>query len=1012
MRNSSLSKLLTYIISFAFLLTTLVQPAVANGPELHRWVGTGDIQGIEARLSNANQLTQLFHVLSLDSGLIYTAYCLDILTVIRNDVDYRIDLLEDVTYFADASVASRIRAIANRSFNGTNLATVRGYIGDSSLTAREAVTANQMAFWTLSNGATIDTAYYNNANASASVKRIKKLFDYYIGLSGVPAPNVFSIETTGASYDPVSNLITFTYQSFGTNNDGTEVQLDYSLGAPLESLKIVEESKETVEGVTTVVLSIDEATFDFDRQYEIQIFGTQTLTDTFVFTPLNQQGEPDRSRSQTLISTGYERNYFKEKILKFNIQEPTYKLTINYLDEDGTQIASSMIEDALLPGIDYSHNSPFVSGYELIDNTQAIISGTMPRNDVEIDVIYSAIDYTFTFDPNFGDVANVVQGFNVGGSVEGTSFTRPGYTFIRWTTDEEGLTEYTGGLTNLPAENIYVYAQWEAVDYTFTFDPNFGDGANVVQDFNVGGSVAGTSFTRSGYTFIRWTLDEEGLTEYTGGLTNLPAENIYVYAQWKAVDYTFTFDPNFGEGANVVQGFNVGGSVAGTSFTRPGFTFEGWTLDEEGLTEYTGGLTNLPAENIYVYAQWEAVDYTFTFDPNFGDGANVVQSFNVGGSVAGTVFTRPGYTFDGWTLDEAGLTPYTGDLTNLPAENIYVYAQWEAIDYTFTFDPNFGDGANVVQSFNVGGSVAGTVFTRPGYTFDGWTLDEAGLTPYTGGLTNLPAENIYVYAQWEAIDYTFTFDPNFGDGANVVQSFNVGGSVAGTVFTRPGYTFDGWTLDEAGLTPYTGDLTNLPAENIYVYAQWEAIDYTFTFDPNFGDGANVVQVFNVGGSVAGTVFVREGFDFVGWTLDEEGLIDYEGGLTDLPAENIYVYAQWAEVLGEEDETFVLRFVANMEGLTYFDIVFSAGDSITPPAPVVEGYDFLGWFMDAEFSELFEEFDNMPARDVTVFADWGEVLGEEEEIPQTSDNFNGSLAFFLFILGLIATTLVKKEEENV
>jgi uncharacterized repeat protein (TIGR02543 family) len=314
------------------------------------------------------------------------------------------------------------------------------------------------------------------------------------------------------------------------------------------------------------------------------------------------------------------------------------------------------------------------------------------------------------------------------------------------------------------------------------------------------------------------------------------------------------------------------------------------------------------------------------------------------------------------------------------------------------------------KNLTYGGSVAGTSFTRTGFTFVGWTTDEAGLVAYTGGLTNLPAENIYVYAQWEAIDYTFTFDPNFGDGANVVQEFNVGGSVAGTSFTRTGFTFVGWTTDEAGLVAYTGGLTNLPAEDIYVYAQWEAIDYTFTFDPNFGDGANVVQEFNVGGSVAGTEFTREGFVFDGWTLDEAGLIDYIGGLDNLPAEDIYVYAQWAEVLGEEDELFTLTYVTNMIGISYPPVLFEEGDEIMPPTPTKEGYVFLGWYMDEEFSELFD-FSMMPANDVTVFADWGEVLGDDDEdLPQTSDTPFRPFALFFLIFGIIAVAFGKKEEE--
>ena len=84
---------------------------------------------------------------------------------------------------------------------------------------------------------------------------------------------------------------------------------------------------------------------------------------------------------------------------------------------------------------------------------------------------------------------------------------------------------------------------------------------------------------------------------------------------------------------------------------------------------------------------------------------------------------------------------------------------------------------------------------------------------------------------------------------------------------------------------------------------------------------------------------------------------------------------------------------------------------------------------------------MPANDVTVYADWGEVKGdddviievpkeepkeeveepedevlgdsdEEPEIPEMSDTNNTKYGFILFFLGLLAVLFSKKEEEEV
>ena len=169
------------------------------------------------------------------------------------------------------------------------------------------------------------------------------------------------------------------------------------------------------------------------------------------------------------------------------------------------------------------------------------------------------------------------------------------------------------------------------------------------------------------------------------------------------------------------------------------------------------------------------------------------------------------------------------------------------------------------------------------------------------------------------------------------------------------------------------------------------------------------ESFLAGDSITPPAPTMEGFTFLGWYADEELTVLFDE-FGNMPARDVTVFADWAEVLGEDDETYVLRFVTNMPGLSFADVIFEAGDSITPPIPTMEGFIFLGWYADEELTVLFDEFGNMPARDVTVFADWGEVLGDDdEELPQTSDTATRSLAFFLLILGLLATTLVKKEE---
>ncbi|MCD8574095.1 MAG: InlB B-repeat-containing protein [Erysipelotrichaceae bacterium] len=337
---------------------------------------------------------------------------------------------------------------------------------------------------------------------------------------------------------------------------------------------------------TSVVLEIDNV-----------VIGTAVVGSPFSYTFADGTINVSESGVITLVLT---KTSAREYDFTYSYQLSDYVLTIEYEYEDGS-IAAPDYTDTLNYQDPYSVVSPTIPGYT---PSLATVSGTMPASNRTVTVTYTAIDYTFTFVPNWGSVLNEVRSFNVGGSVIPPVFTRDGYTFKGWTSDQAGLNLYVDGFTNLTVGNKTVYAQWEAIDYTFTFVPNWGSELSVDRIFNVGGSVTPPVFTRTGFTFTGWSLDVEGTQTYTQ-FSNLTSGNKTVYAQWSQNNYSFTFDPNFGDGANVVQMFNFGGSVAGTSFTRLGYTFDGWTLDEAGLTPYTGGLTNLPAEDIYVYAQWE-----------------------------------------------------------------------------------------------------------------------------------------------------------------------------------------------------------------------------------------------------------------------------------------------------------------------------------------------------------------------------------------------------------------------
>lgn len=386
---------------------------------------------------------------------------------------------------------------------------------------------------------------------------------------------------------------------------------------------------------------------------------------------------------------------------------------------------------------------------------------------------------------------------------------------------------------------------------------------------------------------------------------------------------------------------------------------------------------------------------------------------------------RVGSEFFGWFTDETYATEFTG-FDAMPDMDVDVYGYCLAEMFTFTFDPNHTGDLPVETEFKAGTDVEEEYFNRMGYTFIEWTEDEEGTIPYVGGFTNLPAEDISIYAQWEMTEFILNYVTNMPGLSYPDETFNMGGTIIPPEPSVPGYNFLGWYWEpemqlmdtevmngENGiefLVPFE-HFDDMPPFNVEVIALWEVIDYTFTFDPNFGTEANVEQIFQVGGDVAGTTFTQEGFIFDGWTTDEAGLVPYTAGLTNLAAADVYVYAQWAEVLGDEDG-YEITFVTNQPTVTIANIFYVEGEAIAKPEPTVEGYTFLGWYIDPAFTEEFDRFDLMPGENVIVYADWGEVLGDEDEIPDTSDNSQSTGLGILFtLLGALALIITKKDKKH-
>ena len=586
-------------------------------------------------------------------------------------------------------------------------------------------------------------------------------------------------------------------------------------------------------------------------------------------------------------------------------------------------------------------------------------------------------------------------------SLSATLPTRAGYIFNGWNTaaDGSGTGHVSEGTFVMPANDVTLSAQWIPDIYDLLYNANGGANAPLATEHTSGSTATITSSvpTRVGYTFLHWTTTSAGtgttyLNPGSGGSVSsftMPAQHVTMYAQWQVNQYTVTYNANFGSGAPSSQTENYGDTVtvSGTVPTRSGYQFTGWNTATGGTgTAYaSSGTFVMPADNVTLYAQWEALTYQLVYNVNGGSSAAPASQNGATGTqltVSNTTPTRTGYTFTGWnTAADGSGTPYSGgaSVTMIP-DGITLYAHWTANPYTVTYNANNGSGAPSSQSQTTDSTVtvSATVPTRAGYTFLGWnTVQNGSGVGYQGsGTFTMPPNNVTLYAQWSADNFTITYDANGGSGApaSSVATTDSTATVSATVPVRTGYTFLGWNTaaNGSGTSRASSSTFTMPAANVTFYAQWAPQTFVVAYNANGGSGAPANQpgVVDTTVTVSNTVPARTGYTFAGWNTaaDGSGTAYTGGGTFTMPANNVTLYAQWTAI------TYTITYHGNLgSGVpaasthTYLEAV-----TLSATVPTRTGYWFNGWNTLANGNgsgHVPSANLVMPASDLDLYAQW-------------------------------------------
>ncbi len=640
-------------------------------------------------------------------------------------------------------------------------------------------------------------------------------------------------------------------------------------------------------------------------------------------------------------------------VIKFNIT----------IELDGGTAGGTYPVDYTIEDSDIIFDDPTRNGYDfggwLIEGSDKPIfdlqidAGSV--GDIKITAIWIVIEFNITIELDGGTASGT---YPTDYTIEDDDIviadpTRDGYEFGGWSVEGEDEPVFDLTIDKGSVGDKSFTAIWIIIRYNITYvlGDNAANGNNpstyTVEDSEI---ILDTP-TKDYYDFKGWLINGEAGTSITAGSFG----SITVTAIWTPTKYSINYhNCPAGTGSNKTV-YTYEDEVIFTDVTRPGYKFVGWFRD----AELADAVTSIPKgshDAIDVYAKWEIVRYTISYDLDGGTlEAENPESYTVEDEIELNAPTKDGFTFVGWQIGDNTVSVITKGTTG----SINAKAVWKLYEYKITYVLNGGTNAfansdvfNVESEFDFANAI------KTGYDFVGWYTDNA-LTAGISGITKGMQSDITVYASWNPTEYVINVNLNGGTtDVNIPESYTIeSDSITLPTPTREHYVFTGWLINNVSTdTISTGEIGEK-----FAVATWKLADYDI--DYVLGGGKNNDEnpkTFTYEDTVTFKAPSRDGYRFDGWYSDS-GFTSLVSGIGKGTSGTFKVYAKWVPIT--YNITYILYNGTNAESnpatFTVEDLPLRLGEATK-----------LNLFFDAWYTE--ETFDNAisaitAAGDIIVYA---------------------------------------------
>ena len=549
----------------------------------------------------------------------------------------------------------------------------------------------------------------------------------------------------------------------------------------------------------------------------------------------------------------------------------------------------------------------------------AFVGDAVLKSEVKQFRTAGTAEYEVRFDANGGSAppATQIKYGNANLTLSSTKPTLAGYDFVGWATSKNATSaQYSAGGTFTTNADTTLFAVWTIAKYTVKYDANGGTGApsEQIKTHGTNLTLSSSKPIRTGYEFLGWATSGSATTvQYPAGATFTTNANTTLYAVWRTLMFTVTYNANGGSGAPNPQTKLYGNNLTLSSMkpTREGYAFLGWgTSSIATFVDYAPGAVYTSNANATLFALWRLDSFTLKYNANGGTGTvpnPVTVKYKETVTVQLVQLTRKGYYFLGWaTKANATEAQFKSGSKVTMTSDTTLFAVWKPRTNKITFNANGGTGTlpetiSVLTGKN--GTIGKASVSRKGYYFLGWSTSKTATAANlkTGSSISVDEDTV-LYAVWKPRTNKITFNANGGTGTLPEEISVLTGKkavIGAAKMQRAAHYFLGWATSKTATaaTYKTGSEISV-AQDTILYAVWKKAGtvYKITFDSNGGKGsvpAATEVAAGAGIDIPSVSLTRDGFYFIGWSTKKDAkTAEFVGGYHFTPTKDTTIYAVW------------------------------------------------------------------------------------------------------------------------